>query len=268
MSLSVDAIRREMDEHRDKVVRLQQSEGNLRERIEQLEDHLARAQAELASTQGQIGHEKQVVEALQNAATLLAERLPGPLAAPKIAPAPAPAPEPGPKPESPQKPELGQKRHKLDPLTVDKRRPERRRKPTGPVTRRTIPEMAAELDLSGLSETVRVRAELVRDILAEYGPQRNIAIAEHLTELLDCGLTTARPIVSESLAVLLRQGRIRQHDASAHPRYAEWEVTPAERASGGLGTDLTNYEGTTTRWPRRGEGGRIVIESSAFESKR
>jgi hypothetical protein len=131
--------------------------------------------------------------------------------------------------------------------------------------------------MSDISPTILERSNLIAQLLRESGAMRQITIAEEIAPLMaEVGeppikMGTAQAIVNDCLPVLYRCGRIRPVDID-QPRSTEWEATPSEIASAGLGVDIHDFAGTTTRWPGDSDkppvGSHIHVDSSKFESKR
>jgi hypothetical protein len=246
MSLSVDAIRREIGERRDRLARLHRSADGYKHRIEEAERVLAEARTALESHQALIVHEDRAVEALQAAVAVLSERLPGPV--PDVAELIA-EPEP---PSVASHPHTG---------------PRGGRPGRTVASPRWVIDRAEELDIDSVSPIIRERAEYVVMVLGERAePMRQVEVAEVLAELMDCPRITAQGIVSDCMPYLFRQGRVRPVDPSA--AMTPWELTPPERASGRLGVDVDNFSGKTTSWPVQSEqpkGQNVRIETQPFE---
>lgn len=248
-NLSVDAIRREIGQARDRLAFLHRDQTKHQEMVEQLEAQLAANKTGLEGVIARIRHEERVIDALTTAASVLAEHMPAPI--PDI---PAAAPS-EPKPVHERNAQGG------NTPRCSPRQQERR-----------VFQRAEELDLTEVSDVVFERADWVAQLLVEEGPMRQYQIAEHITQLLECKTITAQSIVSDCMPVLVRQGRVQVHEmgVGGSERYAVWEAKPPEVASGGIGAPLDNYEGTTTRWPKDSQkppvGSHITIETNPIEA--
>lgn len=87
-------------------------------------------------------------------------------------------------------------------------------------------------------------------------------LTERFADLKKIGKRRANERVIEGLELLKRQGRVMRVGTSS------WGLTPAERASGGLGLD-EEFAGRTSTWPTAAStqpGMRINVEEGSFET--
>jgi hypothetical protein len=258
VSLSTETLRREIGEARDRVARLNRTQDQWRTRLEELEAERVEGRDAIEQAQSGIKHWTEVIEALQRAVSVLAEQLPGAIAAP-----------------APKKPTSAREAADLVHYVAGGERQESVEEADSRRACTYVLQRAEELDLTQLADEQFFRADLVALVLVENGPMRQYEIAEHVLDLIDeCSTSaSARGMVSDILPVLVRQGRVKiAFQEGDTERYARWAAQPAEVASSRLGTNIDNFAGKTTSWPEGGRapavGSRIVVESGPFEQGR
>lgn len=237
--------------------------------------------------------------ALRRALATLQEHVPEPVTesvAPEVIDVPAPKPvEASPKPRT-LPPGTPHRRSHPDPMKAAKKAAKAKATPE-PVTQRAadplhvVPRKQAggkvcphteraltydgniELRPRDLSPTVRQRADLLLEVLRENdGAISQYAMAEMMTDLMECKRQTAQAIVSQCVRLMAHNQEIIWTGQKVPSRpngrvdSLMWKIvtTPAERASAGLPVTDDNFAGRTTQMYTNTRA-RVQIESSGFE---
>jgi hypothetical protein len=249
MSLSVDQLRREVGEHRDKMARIRRSKAKQEAEYAEKQQELNALRTGIQQLETAEHREREIIEAFEAAIALLTERLPDTMT---LAPAVDAVVE------APTDESEGLPSERETAAAVERQR----------AAQKWVMERAQELDMGTVTELWLERAEWVAQILRETdAPLRAYLIARQLQELLDVEVfNTAEKMVSTVLPILVRQGRVRPRDDGG--AYPAWEAVPAEKASAGIGVDVYAYAGTTSRWKRAEElapGAHVKVETNAVE---